>query len=198
MTHRSSNPHQPKTTTISRRLRDLADQNLSVQPPEIPQIRGARSHRAADLPTPRHNSIDYQTGSHPLSLAWNTSHVLEDIPSNNTLHSLTSDHTPSQNPTFAQTLDFPHHKSPRGPNSELASSAGLEATRIPLDQPTRASTFVSSPLSSVSGSNNLELQLSADLEQPNESFLELQDMRYFTPPAMADERLLTRTAPWAS
>jgi hypothetical protein len=199
MTHRSLKPHQPKTTTISRRLRDRADQNLSVQPPEIPQIRGARSHRAADLPTPRHNSIDYQTpGSHPLSLAWNTSHVLEDIPPNSTCRPLTSDHNRSHNLSFARTLDFPHHESLRGSNSELASGTSLQGTRNSHGQPTQAPTFVSSPLSSVSGSNDIELQLSADLEQPDESFLDLQDMRYFTPPTIAQERLLTRTAPWAS
>ncbi|RYN32888.1 hypothetical protein AA0113_g2107 [Alternaria arborescens] len=177
MTHRSSKTHQPKTTTISRRLRDRADQNLSVQPPEIPQIRGARSHRAADLPTPRHNSIDYQTpGSHPLPLAWNTSHVLEDIPPNYTFHLLESDHDPSPNPSFAQALDFSHHESLQGSNSELESSVNLRAAHISHDQPTRAPALVSSPVSSISGSNDLELQLSADLEQPNRSSLELQDM----------------------
>ncbi|KAG9192220.1 hypothetical protein G6011_10954 [Alternaria panax] len=177
MTHRSSKPYQLKTTTISRRLRDRADQNLSVQPPEIPQIRGARSHRAADLSTPRHNPIDYQTRRlHPLPLVWNTSQVLEDIPPNSTFRPLTSDHNRSYDPTFAQILEFPHHETVQDSNSELASSARLQPTRTSHSQPTRPPTLFSSPLSPVSGNNDPELQLSADLEQPSESFLELQDM----------------------
>jgi hypothetical protein len=179
MTHRSPKPHEPKTTTISRRRRDRADQNLSVQPPEIPQIREARSHRAANLQTPRHNPTDYQTaGSHPLSLAWNTSHVLEDIPPNNTFHLSTSDQYRSHDPPLTQTTHFAHHDSFQDSNSGLAHSVSPQTLRTSHSQTTRSLAFLPSPLTSVSGSHDLELQLPADLEQSDESFPELQDMRY--------------------
>ncbi|KAF2814053.1 uncharacterized protein BDZ99DRAFT_516674 [Mytilinidion resinicola] len=45
MTPRS--PKSNKSTTISRRLRSRASQHLSIQPPELPQIRNLRSRRAA-------------------------------------------------------------------------------------------------------------------------------------------------------
>jgi hypothetical protein len=199
MTHRSPNPHQPKTTTISRRLRDRADQNLSVQPPEIPQIREARSHRAADVQTPRHNPIDYQTpGSHPLSLAWNTSHVLEDIPPNSTFHLLPSDQDSSLGPPFAQTSYSTHHESLQDSSSRPAHSVSPQTLRTPHSQPSRAPTFSPSPLTSVSGSHGSELQVPVDVGQSDDSFLELQDMRYIIPPTTKHGRVLMSTAPWAS
>lgn len=181
MTHRSPKPYQPKTTTISRRLRDRADQNLSVQPPEIPQIRGARSHRAANLQTPRHNPIDYQTpGSHPLSLAWNTSHVLEDIPPDSTFHLLTSDQDRSPDSSLAQITYPAHHESLQDSNLVPAHSVGSQTLRTPLSQPSRAPTFFPSPLTSVSGSHDPELQLPVDVGHSDDSFFELRDMRYIT------------------
>jgi len=181
MTDRSPKPHQPKTTTISRRLRDRADQNLSVQPPEIPQIRGARSHRAANLQTPRHNPIDYQTpGSHPLSLAWNTSHVLEDIPPDSSFHLLTSHRDRSPDSSLAQTTYSAHHEPLQDSNPGLAHSVSPQSLRTPHSQPSRALTFFPSPLTSVSGNHDLELQLPVDVGQSDDSFLELQDMRYIT------------------
>src|SRR5690349_17030035 len=77
MTPRSPKQH-PKTTTISRRLRNRADQNISAQPPEL---RSTRPRRASTQSAPRQNPVGYQTPeSHPPSLAWQAPETLEHIP----------------------------------------------------------------------------------------------------------------------
>ena len=172
MTHRSPKPHQPKTTTISRRLRDRADQSLSVQPPVIPQIRSVRSRRAATLHTQRHNS-DYLTpGSHPPSLAWDTSNVLENIPRSNTFHPT----NPEQN--RSHDLDLQPHESPPESNSELIPFASNQTLRFDDTRSTQKLGFLPSTLPSASGSHDFELQLSTDPELPHETLFDLQDMRY--------------------
>lgn len=186
MTHRSPKHHQPKTTTISRRIRDRVDQNLSVQPPEIPQIRAVRARRAATLPTPRHNPIDYQTSdSHPPSLAWDTPHNIEGL-----LHSSTSqipDPAEGQfsHPLLAQSFDTSPRQSSRG-----STSITQQTSRDHQVQPTLAPTFLPSPLPSVSGSQDFELQFSADPGQSHNSFLELQDMRYVGQATMGNDTIL--------
>ena len=185
MTQRSPNPHQPKTTTISRRLRDRADQNLSVQPPEIPQIRGARSCRAANLQTPRHNPIDYQTpGSHPPSLTWNTSHLLEDIPKSHPSQPAPSDQSQFQDTALAQTIDFfpldSRHDSRLGP----VSTAGHPTPRTNHIHPTQSLDLLPSPSLSTSSRHSSKVEPSTDLEQSHDPLLELQDMRYATPPVV--------------
>jgi hypothetical protein len=174
MTHRSPKLHQPKTTTISRRFRDRADQNLSVQPPEIPQIRSVRSRRAATLPTPRHVSIDYHTPSSQLpSLAWDTSDVFEDSPRSNTSYPTDLEQDKSHDSLLAQNLDLQPHASSRESNSELIPLASHWTSRT-------QQAILPSPLPSASSSLDLELQLSTDPELPHETFLDLQDMRYGT------------------
>jgi hypothetical protein len=179
MTHRSLKPHQPKTTTILRRLRERADQNLSVQPPVIPQIRSVRSRRAATLPTPRPISIDYHTpGSHSPSLAWNTSNVFEDIPRSNTFHPTDIEQDRLHDPLRAQNLVLQPHASPRASTSELSTFTSHRPSRTHQAQPIPRLGVLPSPLLSASGSVDLELQLSTDPEVPHETFLDLQDMRY--------------------
>ncbi|KAF1839662.1 hypothetical protein BDW02DRAFT_5526 [Decorospora gaudefroyi] len=177
MTHRSSKPHQPKTTTISRRLRDRADLHLSVQPPEFPQIRSVRPRRAATLPTPRHNPSDYQTaGTHTDSLAWNTSLLLTDTSPNDTPDPTNLAQARSHNLLLAQQLEFQPRDASGVPDSGLATLASGQTSRVYQAQPTQTSDFLQSPLPSVSGSHDFELQLSTDPDQPHGSFLELQDM----------------------
>ncbi|KAJ5031183.1 hypothetical protein PSV08DRAFT_386718 [Bipolaris maydis] len=177
MTHWSSNPHQPKTTTISRRLRDRAKQHLSVQPPEIPQIRGPYSCRAATLPTPRHNPIDYQTpGSHPPSLAWNTSHILDD-----TSHNRSSQPTSPAQDRFldsasAQTAHFSLHESHPGSDSTVVPTASNQIVQTDHILPTQSQQNPTSPSLSTSIGQSLQLQSLADFEQPHEPILESQDM----------------------
>lgn len=193
MTQRSTKPYQPKTTTISRRLRDRAEQNqnLSVQPPEIPLIRGARSRRAATLPTPRHNPIDYQTpGSHPPSLAWNTSHILEGIRPSYSSQPTSSELRLFRDLVPSQTTHFPPHESPQGSESEFVSTINHQSSHshhIPASQTIE---FLPSPLPSTSSSHAFEFQSQAGFEQPNDSFIELQDMRYETPPTVSEHILM--------
>lgn len=174
---------QPKTTTISRRLRNRADQNPSVQPPEIPQLRGVRSRRAATLPAPRHNPVDYQTPeSHPSSLAWDAPDILENIPQSNT-STLTSTETQPTGLHLSQPLDFPPYEYPQGSQAELVPDTENRAIRNYEPQPTARLSFPSSPLPSVSGSHDFDLRVSTDPEQPQDPFLDLQDMRYDRPTA---------------
>ncbi|KAH7378734.1 hypothetical protein BKA66DRAFT_420937 [Pyrenochaeta sp. MPI-SDFR-AT-0127] len=174
MTPRSPNKHhQTKTTTISRRLRNRTDQNLSIQLPELPQSRALRSYRAA---SPRHNPADYQTPeSQPLSLAWDAPDILKSIRRSATSIPPTIEETPSSNLLLAQTLDFPTYESPRGLQPELVSSVGDRRPRN-YQQSTPALGFLPSPLPSVSGSHDFELRLSVEPEQSHDPFLELQDM----------------------
>jgi hypothetical protein len=169
MTHRSE-PHQPKTTTISRRLRDRADQNLSIQPPVIPQIRSIRSRRAATLPTPRHIPDYHTPGSHPPLLAWDTSNVLEDIPRSNTPHPTNPKQNRSHDLLLARNLDLQPHGSPPESKSDIVPFAIHQTSRFDEAQSTQRLGFLPSPLSSASGSHDFEL--------PHETLLDLQDMRY--------------------
>jgi hypothetical protein len=189
MTHWSSNPHQPKTTTISRRLRDRADQNLSVQPPEIPQIRGAHSCRAASLPTPRHNPIDYQTELRPPSLAWNTSHILDDTSQTHPPQPTFSDQDHFQDLTSAQTTDLSLHGPRQHSEPRVVPAARNQPARINHIQTTQSQQTPSPSLSTASN-HSLKLQSLAEFEQPHEPFLELQDMRYETLPAVVMEQNL--------
>lgn len=175
MTPRSpKHHHQTKTTTISRRLRNRADQNLSVQPPVIPPSRGLRSYRAA---SPRHNPADYQTPeSQTLSLAWDTPDTLENIQRSNTSNPSNTEGSPSSNLLFAQALEFPTYESTPGLQPGLVSSVGNRTQNY--QQSTPALSSLPSPLPSVSGSHDFDLRVSADPEQPHNPFLELQDMRY--------------------
>ncbi|KAF1938064.1 hypothetical protein EJ02DRAFT_37812 [Clathrospora elynae] len=190
MTNRSLQQHQPKTTTISRRLRDRADQNLSVQPPEIPQIRSVRPRRAATLPTPHYNPIEYPTPeSHPPSLVCDTSQVLEDFPRSNTSNSTHFEEERPHDLPLAQNLEFRPHESPQRSISRLVH----QTSRSQQTQPTSRLEFL---LPSVSGSHDFESQLSADPEQPHDTFFELRDMRYGNLATIEKIRfLIIRSAP---
>ncbi|KAF1843729.1 uncharacterized protein K460DRAFT_290819 [Cucurbitaria berberidis CBS 394.84] len=176
MTPRSSKHHQQsKTSTISRRFRNRADQAISSRPPEIPQLRGVRSRRAATLPAPRHNPVDNQTPEpHPSSLAWDAPDVLENSPRNTSNRAV--EENPPCNLLLSQSLDFPSYESPQGLRSELLPNTDDTATRNYQLQPTPRRSTLSSSLPSVSSSHDFELRLSTDPEQPHDPFLELQDM----------------------
>ncbi|CAO2656125.1 Nn.00g049280.m01.CDS01 [Neocucurbitaria sp. VM-36] len=178
MTSGSNKPHQqPKTTTISRRLRNRVDQNLSVQAPEIPQPRGVRSRRAATLPAPRHNLLDYQTPeSHPSSLAWDAPDILENIPPDNTSTLTSAEETRPSGLHLSQHLDFPPYEYTQVSQAELAPNTDVRAIPNYQPQPPSRLSFPPSPLPSVSGSHDFDLRLSTDPEQPHDPFLDLQDM----------------------
>ncbi|KAI1672779.1 PAT1 domain containing protein [Pyrenophora tritici-repentis] len=177
MTLRSTQPHHPKTTAISRRPRDSADQHLSIQPSEIPQIRSARPRRAATLPTPRHNPIDYQSpNSRPPSLAWNTSHTLDSNPPCNNSLAISVEQDPSHSLLPVQTLDFLSHDSPQGSDTGLGAITGHYPSHTQQSQHIESLGLLASPLTSASGSHEFDVQLSADSGQPHGSFFALQDM----------------------
>lgn len=178
MTPRSPNHYQhPKTTTISRRLRNRADQNLSVQPPGISQSRGVRPRRAATLPAPRHNPVDYQTPeSHPSSLAWDSPDVFETKPPRTLSSPLTAEENRPNDQLLAQLVGS--YEGARGLHSNFVPNPDHRTNRNYQVQPTPGLGFLPSPLPSVSGSHDFELRLSADPEQSHDPFLELQDMRY--------------------
>lgn len=179
MTHRSTQPHHSKTTAISRRLRDSVDQNLSIQPPEIPQIRGARPRRAATLPTPRHNPVDYQTpNSRPPSLALDTSHILDSNPPRNNSLTTGVEQDRSHSLFPAQTLDFLSYECPQDSESRVGGITGHYSSHTQQSRHVESLELLASPPTSASGSHNFEVQLSADSGQPHGSFFALQDMRY--------------------
>lgn len=199
MTYRSTQLHHPKTTAISRRLRDSADQDLSIQPPGIPQIRSARPRRAATLPTPRHNPIDYQTpNSRPPSLAWNTSHTLNSSPPDNNSLTISVQQDLSNSLLTAQTLDFLSQESAKGSDSGLCAITGHYSSHTQQSQHIESLELLASPLTSASSSHDFEVQLSADSGQSHASFLDLQDMRYNVLRFSTYDLFLTQTAHWDS
>ncbi|KAF2252664.1 hypothetical protein BU26DRAFT_562387 [Trematosphaeria pertusa] len=169
MTPRSPKP-QPKTTTISRRLRIRADQNLSVQPPEVRQLRTIRSRRAAILPTNRRTSVNYQT-EETHTPVWHPD-VLDSFTRSNTSHPAGIEQNPDCDLLLSEPLDLQSYHSPRG----SPSAPDPETYEV---QTTSESELLPSPLPSLSGSHtatDYDLRLSAEPEPLQDPTLELQDM----------------------
>jgi hypothetical protein len=171
MTPRSptQQPH-PKTSTISRRLRNRADQHLSVQPPELPQLRGLRSRRAATLPSNRRTSTSYPVQDAYLH-TW-------DANLHNTLHPSTTSHPTHlahSNLLLQEALDVATYHSSRDAPSAPVSIPPPAPDRYQV-QPSSPADLLPSPLPSLSGSHTAtEFDYS---ESPHDPSLELQDMRY--------------------
>ncbi|KAH7393876.1 hypothetical protein DE146DRAFT_110733 [Phaeosphaeria sp. MPI-PUGE-AT-0046c] len=159
MTPRSTKQHH-KSTTISRRIRSRAQQNLSVQPPETVQLRSVRPRRAATLPEPhldtlqvRHQFLQQQLGG---SISGN----------------------PNSSETSRRLQGFAHspQNSPQGP------SPGPTATEYPTTQNFQLSPLTAfepspSPLPSVSDSLDFGVSLSsADPQHPHNTLVDFQDM----------------------
>jgi len=175
MTPRSPNQQHPKTTTISRRLRNRAVQNLSAQPPPIPRLRSVRPRRAATLPTSRHEPSHFQPlESHQPSTLWETEELAEDLQ-----HSLTSNpaRIVKHQPVDALTLDFGPYDSAQSSRIEVVSATEPHTAQEYGHHQASASETSPLPLPSVSGSNVFELPLSTDPQQPHNPFIDLQDMR---------------------
>ncbi|KAF2737925.1 hypothetical protein EJ04DRAFT_561084 [Polyplosphaeria fusca] len=165
---------QPKSTTISRRLRNRADQDLSVQPPELPQIRGFRSRRAATLPSTRHLSVN----THPQEThlpVWDPSEILDPFPRSNTT---TSGLEEPPSALLSEALDLPPFRSPHPspdpapfPSHSHQEHFGLSSAPEPGLLP--------SPLPSLSGGHpapDFDLRLSTDPDHSQDPSVELQDM----------------------
>lgn len=173
MTPRSPK-QQPKTTTISRRLRNRADQHLSVQPPELSHLRGLRAQRAATLPSKslNHAPINYSGPDNHIN-TWNPN--FDVVPRSNTSHPAQPVQVSHSNLLLQEALDIATYESPRNVSTKVEREPyRLHPSSSPVD-------LVPSPLPSLSGSHTateFDLRLSADPEPPHHSSLELQDMRY--------------------
>ena len=180
MTSRSQK-QQPKTATISRRLRNRADQDLSVQPPELPQLRGLRSRRAATLPTSGRISVNYQT-EETHTPVWDPSEILDPFTRSNTSHPTgLEEETPPA--LLSHSLDLPPFHSPqRSPPAELVPLQHQPDDHHYDELPVSGSDLLPSPLPSLSGGNitttDFQLRLSPEPQHPQDSSLELQDMRW--------------------
>lgn len=172
MTPRSPKPH-PKTSTISRRLRNRADQNLSHQPPELPHFRGLRSRRAVTLPSTRRISGNYPPEEEQPPV-WNPSDILDPFPRSNTSHPAGLEEEPPADLLLSQSLQLSPYNSPH------PLSAQNETERYQAKSSSRPD-LASSPLPSLSdspASTTYQLHLSAETEQLHPaSVQELQDMR---------------------
>jgi hypothetical protein len=172
MTPRSPKQHQatlPKTTTISRKLRNRADQNLSIQPPELAHLRGLRTQRrATTLPSVRRTSDNYLPGETQRPTAWNPN-VLDAYTRSTTSHPTAL--VQNLHSDLSHPLDL-HSYHPH--RTSVSTSSGYEVL------PSSDSDLLPSPLPSLSGSHTateFELRLSVEPEAPHNSSLELQDMR---------------------
>lgn len=171
--------HHPKTSTISRRLRNRADQNLSVQPPELPQLRGLRSRRAATLPTARPTSANYQP-EETHTPSWDPD-VLDALTRSNTSHPTGFIHNPQTGLVLSQPLDIQSYHSGRlSPATTAPVSLAPDSESYEV-QPAIGREVLPSPLPSLSGSHTateFDLRLSAEPEPHHDPSLELQDMRF--------------------
>lgn len=160
MTPRSPKQHH-KTTTISRRLRSRAQQNLSVQPPESLQLRSVRPRRAATLPEPHLDTLQlhHQFGPNRGLLARGSSNSLQ---------------TSQRQQEFVHSPNTsPQGSSPGPPIVELPTVHNFQVS------PFSAFDYPPSPLPSVSGSLDFEVSLSSTNPQhPHNPLVDFQNMRY--------------------
>ncbi|KAF2685786.1 hypothetical protein K458DRAFT_299494 [Lentithecium fluviatile CBS 122367] len=177
MTPRSPKPHHPpppKTTTFSRRLRNRADQNLSIQPPELVQLRSLRTQRrAATLPSVRRTSVNYPTEETHTS-TWDPN-LLDAYARSTTSHPIGLVQN-LHSGLLSQPLDLATFHTDRASPPTLASiSTAQDYEALPSSD----SDLLPSPLPSLSGSHTateFDLRLSVEPEHPHNPSLELQDM----------------------
>lgn len=182
MTIRSPKPH-PKTATISRRLRSRADQNLSVQPSELPQLRGLRTRPAPtrSVSSQRHISVDYQTDeTDTLASIWNPPEVHDTFTRSNTSHPSGLEEPPSSCLLLSQPLALsPFHSPHPSPAGLVPISTQPEPEHYEVHPPP-GSDLIPSPLPSLSSCHtaaDYDLRLSTEPEQPHDTSVEIQDMR---------------------
>lgn len=180
MTPRSPKP-TPKTTTISRRLRSRADQDLAIQPPELNQARTFRARRAATFSSIRRTSVHYhppQTDEAPLPI-WDTSEILEQFPRSNTSHPSALEEATPSDLLLPQPLGLTPYHSPQHSPSALARLPGNQGPDSYGLPSVSSSEFLPSPLPSLAGSlpaGDYEFGIHTESDHHNPS-VELQDMR---------------------
>lgn len=176
MTFRSSKHTPPKSTTTARKQRNRTDQNLSIQPPELPQLKDLRPHRANTLPgvQPIHRSDDTHTPT------WGPEGSTA-VTRSNTSHPGGFVQDAHSGALIAQSLANPHYLSFRDSHSIVPpASSGSSSSEYPV-RATPESELLQSPLPSLSGSHTateFDLRISAEPEPPHDPFFKPQDMRY--------------------
>ena len=184
MTPRSPK-QQFKSNTLSRKLRTRAVQNLSIQPPELPHLKGIRPRRAATLPTARRISVNYQPddlsvnyqNEDPQSSVWDPAE-LDPFTRSNTSHPTGLEQNPPAD-LLSQSFDFPPYQSPQRSPVQLGDTPHQPEP----DFQTKSiadSSLLPSPLSSLSGGPiavDYQLHLTTEPKIPHDSSVELQDMR---------------------
>jgi hypothetical protein len=174
MTHRSIKQH-PKTTTISRRLRNRVNQDLSAQPAEISQLRNVHPRRTTAQPALDYDPTSYQSPeSHRTSLDWEAATVAQ-----HSTHSLFT-HIGAETSTDVLETQDPLLRPDYIQNSQGGRNTVDEPRAPPYHSPNSASPSRPDPSQprSVSDSHNFELSFAEVHEQPLTPYIELQDMRY--------------------
>jgi hypothetical protein len=178
MTPRSPHRPHPKTTTISRRLRNRADQTLYIQPPEIPRLRSVRPRRAATLPQPHHEPLESRRQQSQKRFEdWDTEDLGVESQISRTSNCVeVGAHHQSVN-ILAQRLETSPHVPLQSSIQGLVSTEPRVVTEYQqLQYPTPE--FPPSPHPSVSGSLDFGVPFSAtDPRQSQNPYIDLQDMR---------------------
>ncbi|KAF2660696.1 hypothetical protein K491DRAFT_701513 [Lophiostoma macrostomum CBS 122681] len=183
MTPRSPK-QQSKSSTVSRKLRIRADQNISVLPPELPQLRGIRSRRAATLPTTRRISVNYHPerlpvnyqNEEPQSSVWDPCELDPFTRSNSSHPSGLEQNPPSD--LLSQSFNFPPYQSPQRSPVQLEDSSNQPEPSFQA-KAVADTTLLPSPLSPLSGGPivaDYELHLPSESKIPHDPSVELQDM----------------------
>jgi hypothetical protein len=178
MTPRSPHTQHHKTTTISRRLRTRADQDLSIQSPELPRLRRVRPHRAATLPEPHPEALDSQRQkSHQDFQNWDTGDLVKES-------AISGDSDSVEVAIDHQSVHILAQRPETSPHVSLRSSIpGLVATETQVSLEYQqlqypAPGYPPSLLSSASGAPDFEVPLSTtDSRQLHDPYINLQDMR---------------------
>ncbi|KAF2849254.1 hypothetical protein T440DRAFT_132301 [Plenodomus tracheiphilus IPT5] len=177
MTHRSSEQYTPpKPSTISRRLRNRANQNLVTRPAEFPRRSViSLTRRAATLP--RRNHIAYQTPEPQTSTSDWESVEAPRGPSKICLAQSAPTYTTQSHDFLVnqQAQSLSDSDSPSSAPDNQASPKVVSAHDYHF-QPAQALSFLPSPLLSATGSRDFEPQPPANPEQPHDSPLGFQDM----------------------
>ncbi|OCL08705.1 hypothetical protein AOQ84DRAFT_376505 [Glonium stellatum] len=180
MTPRSPKPL--KSSTISRRLRSRAEQNLSVQPPEIPQLRNLRSRRAAtQSSSSRAISSSSSLTDQDQDPVWTAAEILEPFPRGTTSDPVGFAERPDADSSLllSQTLDLPPFPSSHQRTSNLSSLSRTSETGQYDISSSSGPDILSSHLASLhenSPGEEFSLRLSAESELHSNPSVEIQDM----------------------
>jgi hypothetical protein len=178
MTPRSPHRQHHKSTTISQRLRNRADQHLSIQPPEIPRLRSVRPRRAPTPPERHHEPLHTRSQTSPQSFTeWN----IEDRASESHISGVSD---PVQVGVHHQSVDTLAQRLETSPLDSLqdvipdlvsiASPTGSHFQQLQYSAPELSPT----PLTSVPETLSFEVPLATrDPTQLHNPYIDLQDMR---------------------